>query len=360
VVSLSQIDPSNSLKMKRSTHDTILGLSNVLLSINTMLAGRMAMSPILDVRCCRLCPRPPSNAARHERSLSLCISRRTVVVWTWQLAGFERLTSTYSDQSSAISSKGVRPEPSEASSLQSGAGVGEMVAGYQCIAVMARGVVGACYLVRHLAQGRHYVLKVPKVGTQTQSSVTEAYLAALLNHTNIVHHHETFIHNGTLVVASEYCGLGDLQTLIDVAIHMKFKFTAETVMAVLVHLCKGVAWMHHNSVAHRDIKPENVFLDSDGVPKLGDLGSCRFMLDTSTSFVGTPLYMAPEVLTHQPHSTKLDIWSLGLVIYQMCTLKVPFPADSVDALKVPHPSANPLLPVSPLLGRPHNARLHSS
>lgn len=283
-----------------------------------------------------------------------------MVVWTWQLAGFERLTSTYSDQSSAISSKGVRPEPSEASSLQSGAGVGEMVAGYQCIAVMARGVVGACYLVRHLAQGRHYVLKVPKVGTQTQSSVTEAYLAALLNHTNIVHHHETFIHNGTLVVASEYCGLGDLQTLIDVAIHMKFKFTAETVMAVLVHLCKGVAWMHHNSVAHRDIKPENVFLDSDGVPKLGDLGSCRFMLDTSTSFVGTPLYMAPEVLTHQPHSTKLDIWSLGLVIYQMCTLKVPFPADSVDALKVPHPSANPLLPVSPLLGRPHNARLHSS
>jgi serine/threonine protein kinase len=71
------------------------------------------------------------------------------------------------------------------------------------------------------------------------------------------------------------------------------------------------------------------------------------MLDTSTSFVGTPLYMAPEVLTHQPHTTKLDVWSLGLVIYQLCTLKVPFPADSVDALKVPHPSANPILPMSP-------------
>jgi serine/threonine protein kinase len=151
---------------------------------------------------------------------------------------------------------------------------------------------------------------VPRKGSHTQSSVTEAYLAALLNHPNIVHHHQTFIHDGTLVVASEYCmvrhrhtthphpqplaglgvslviyheaalsentragdawvlQLGDLQTLIDAAIHMKLKFTAEMVMAVLVNLCKGVAWMHHNSVAHRDIKPENVFLDSDGVPKV--------------------------------------------------------------------------------------------
>jgi serine/threonine protein kinase len=62
------------------------------------------------------------------------------------------------------------------------------------------------------------------------------------------------------------------------------------------------------------------------------------MIDTSTSFVGTPLYMAPEVLTHKPHSTKTDIWSMGLVIYQLCTGQLPFPATSISLLQVPSPT----------------------
>jgi serine/threonine protein kinase len=138
-------------------------------------------------------------------------------------------------------------------------------------------------------------LQIPKFTRQTQSSVTEAYCAALLDHVNIVKHHQTFIHQGLLVVASEYCGLGDLQTLIDAADAMQQPFTEGMVLAVLLDMCSGVAWMHRNSIAHRDIKPENVFVGADGVSKLGDLGSSRFMIDPSTSFVGTPLYMAPEV-----------------------------------------------------------------
>jgi serine/threonine protein kinase len=70
------------------------------------------------------------------------------------------------------------------------------------------------------------------------------------------------------------------------------------------------------------------------------------MIDTSTSFVGTPLYMAPEVLTQQPYSMEMDIWSLGSVMFELCTLEVPFRATTVDALKVrvSRPSPSPKTP----------------
>jgi hypothetical protein len=101
---------------------------------------------------------PPAHLERcSTREVCLCVSRRTMVVW--QLEGFERLT-TVSDEKSAVSSNVVRPAPSETSSLQSSMGVGDMMGDYQCIAVMTHGVTGACYLVRHLAQGNLYVLKV--------------------------------------------------------------------------------------------------------------------------------------------------------------------------------------------------------
>jgi serine/threonine protein kinase len=62
------------------------------------------------------------------------------------------------------------------------------------------------------------------------------------------------------------------------------------------------------------------------------------MVDTSTSFTGTPLYMAPEVLQQHPYSFEMDIWSLGSVLYEMCTLQVPFFARTLDALKVACPT----------------------
>jgi serine/threonine protein kinase len=72
--------------------------------------------------------------------------------------------------------------------------------------------------------------------------------------------------------------------------------------------------------------------------QIGDMGSSRLMVDTSTSFVGTPLYMAPEVLQQHPYSLEMDIWSLGSVLYEMCTLQVPFVARTLDVLKVACPT----------------------
>jgi serine/threonine protein kinase len=85
--------------------------------------------------------------------------------------------------------------------------------------------------------------------------------------------------------------------------------------------------MHDKRIIHRDIKPSNVFVMEDGSLKLGDLGLGRYLdLQSILAFsqVGTPLYMAPEILRGEGHHFASDIWSLGCLLYELATLKSPF------------------------------------
>lgn len=90
----------------------------------------------------------------------------------------------------------------------------------------------------------------------------------------------------------------------------------------------AVGFMHSNKIVHRDIKPQNVFVDFDMNLKIGDFGISK-LLDSSVqncqTSAGTPSYMAPEMVESQDYSFKADIWSLGCVIYEICSLERLFP-----------------------------------
>jgi serine/threonine protein kinase len=158
------------------------------------------------------------------------------------------------------------------------------------------------------------VPQVPK-SNATQYTVTEAYYMAILDHVNIVAHHETFVHDGQLIVAMELCEVrrprsrlsppprvrslcplvlstypvtpktthvhggrgcgwfpqfGNLQSIIDKMRSRQAFFPVEVVVAVLLDLASGLAWMHRNLLAHRDIKPDNAFISASGVVKVPD------------------------------------------------------------------------------------------
>ena len=84
-----------------------------------------------------------------------------------------------------------------------------------------------------------------------------------------------------------------------------------------------------NSIIHRDIKPDNIFVGS--CIKLGDFGLAKMLSaanDFAKTYVGTPYYMSPEVLLDNPYSPVCDIWSLGCVLYELCTLEPPFKAKT--------------------------------
>ena len=88
--------------------------------------------------------------------------------------------------------------------------------------------------------------------------------------------------------------------------------------------------MHGKNIIHRDLKSLNIFLTKDNSAKVGDLGASRFVddqgniIDDDYRKVGTPFYLAPELWQDRPCTKKTDMWALGVILYEMCALQVPF------------------------------------
>eukprot|EP00435_Cladocopium_sp_Y103_P049966 s111_g15.t1 len=102
-----------------------------------------------------------------------------------------------------------------------------------------------------------------------------------------------------------------------------------------VQTCFALKHVHDRKVLHRDLKTQNIFLMSNGCVKLGDFGIARvleFTKDYARTMVGTPYYLSPEIIKDRPYNFTSDVWSLGVVLYEMSTLKHPFDADSLVLL----------------------------
>ncbi len=104
-------------------------------------------------------------------------------------------------------------------------------------------------------------------------------------------------------------------------------------------MCLALKHVHDRKIIHRDIKSQNVFLMKDNTIKMGDFGIARVLSCTrekAKTVVGTPYYLSPEIIENRPYSFKSDVWSLGILLYEMCTLAPPFNANSIPnlALKI--------------------------
>lgn len=127
----------------------------------------------------------------------------------------------------------------------------------------------------------------------------------------------------------------------DLSFHIKRRqakgerFTETEIFNWFVQLCLALEYIHGRKVLHRDLKSQNVFLTGNNTVKLGDFGISRVLENTTTSamtVVGTPYYMSPEVCQNMPYTFKSDVWALGCVLYELCTLKHAFSADNLLGL----------------------------
>jgi len=105
--------------------------------------------------------------------------------------------------------------------------------------------------------------------------------------------------------------------------------------------------VHDRKILHRDLKCQNIFLTKNGIIKLGDFGIARVLSSTrenARTMVGTPYYLSPEIIDNKPYSFKSDIWSLGVVLYELCALKPPFDAASLPqlAMRITKGNYNPI------------------
>ena len=113
---------------------------------------------------------------------------------------------------------------------------------------------------------------------------------------------------------------------------------------VAQQLIRALHYIHSNRITHRDLKPQNVLMTSEGNIKLCDFGFARHMsykTEVLTSLKGTPLYMAPEVVQEQPYTHTADLWSLGVILYELATGSPPFSAANLLTL-VEHISKDPV------------------
>ena len=108
-----------------------------------------------------------------------------------------------------------------------------------------------------------------------------------------------------------------------------------TAWRLTIQSAMGLRHIHASNVLHRDIKSENIFLDARGNAKIGDLGVAKVMTahaDFARTLVGTPFYLSPELCENKPYNRKTDVWSLGVVLYEMMTGTHPFRGSSKGAL----------------------------
>lgn len=106
-----------------------------------------------------------------------------------------------------------------------------------------------------------------------------------------------------------------------------------------MQICLAIKHIHDRKILHRDLKSQNIFITASGRIKLGDFGIAKVLsktTDNAKSIVGTPYYLSPEIVENKPYNFKSDIWSLGVLLYEMCSLKPPFDASSLHflALKI--------------------------
>nr|XP_019607738.1 PREDICTED: serine/threonine-protein kinase Nek3 isoform X1 [Rhinolophus sinicus]XP_019607740.1 PREDICTED: serine/threonine-protein kinase Nek3 isoform X1 [Rhinolophus sinicus] len=220
--------------------------------------------------------------------------------------------------------------------------------GYTVLRVIGEGSFGRALLVQQDSSHQMFAMKeirLPKSFSDTQNSRKEAVLLAKMKHPNIVAFRESFEAEGHLYIVMEYCDGGDLMQKIK---HQKGKlFPEDMILNWFTQMCLGVNHIHKKHVLHRDIKSKNIFLTQNGKVKLGDFGSARLLSNPmafACTYVGTPYYVPPEIWENTPYNNKSDIWSLGCILYELCTLKHPFQANSWKSLilKICQGSVSPL------------------
>ena len=165
-------------------------------------------------------------------------------------------------------------------------------------------------------------------------AVNEIRLQASVRHPNVTSYREAFLDGQRLCIVMEYAPYGDLQRCIRKRDAHRKPFPEDLIWSYFIQVCMGIRELHRRNIIHRDIKAANILRTSPMIVKVGDLGIAKLLKGAmARTQIGTPHYMPPEVWKSRPYSFSSDSWSLGCLLYELITLKVPFEARSLAELR---------------------------
>ena len=223
-------------------------------------------------------------------------------------------------------SKGYEPEPK--------------ISDFELIKDLGAGSFGRVYLVSHKTTKCKYALKA--IDKKNKSNIEEKpyfrreiEIMYRIHHPNVVKLYGHFEDNNYCYFIMEYIPRGNIYSLIPK--HGKKKQSNQLIASIIKDVAKSVYFLHKMNppIIHRDIKPENVLMDDNYNIKLTDFGWSNYLNNEEkrSTVCGTPIYLAPEMINRKGHDEKVDIWCIGVLLFELSTGRVPFQGNNIDILK---------------------------
>ena len=213
--------------------------------------------------------------------------------------------------------------------------------GFEILKKLGNGSFSSVYKVRRKQDNNIYALKKVKLlklrEKEKQAALNEVRILASIKSPFIISYKEAFIEESdkSLCIIMEYADDGDLYQKICQYKKMNLFMEESDIWRVFIQMVKGLKILHDLKILHRDLKSANILLFNDGTAKIGDCNVSKiFCGDMGVGYTqtGTPYYASPEVWNNEPYDKKSDIWSLGIITYEMLNLNPPFKAANMEAL----------------------------
>lgn len=204
---------------------------------------------------------------------------------------------------------------------------------YQIISELGRGTFSTVYKIKYITTNQYFCLKIITL-RKTQDKHNEINLLQNLSHPNLVQFISSFCDENNIYIIMEFCQYGDLYSLLHSVRKKKVYINENIIWDIAYQSLLALDYLHKKHIIHRDIKLLNIFMGKDKVIKIGDFGMSKLLKnkEMKMSRVGTPLYLAPELVKKEKYDYKADIWSLGCSLYHLAKTIPPFNDDNLIRL----------------------------